>query len=425
MNIANQIIFYGAGDYARRNLHMWVSNGLVPVCFADIDPNKHYTDLVSAEDESLKYEILPLDKAIGRHEEYEIYVTLAHENLLGATKWLIDNGIPRKKIKYADPFEYRKGCNMLGRYIQFRANFFYGCCSQMYREKITRQATAGEDIQRHKEYCEDLVERLRTGQRTGCDNCPELREDIWEVNPKLWCIQLATGFSDARCNLNCDFCADKDYLVNRNEHNQHSVIETFRGLIECKLENVEIELAAGEISVSPYRDSVINLIRETGTPVQIFTNAALHNQDIADLMQQGLVSLVVSIDAGTKETYKRLKGVDAFEKVKENLGMYASTGGQIEVKYIILDGINDNVTDIDGFAELAAGLRATVVISADSTVTNNRLSENTMKMLLRLIQRIRKEGLMIYPFLENFNPCDLDEIHLAIQTGFGECCSDG
>jgi wyosine [tRNA(Phe)-imidazoG37] synthetase (radical SAM superfamily) len=63
----------------------------------------------------------------------------------------------------------------------------------------------------------------------------------------------------------------------------------------------------------------------------------------------------LSIDAGTPETWKKVKGVDNFDLVTENLVKYFSNSarpGQITLKYIVLPGINDNYEDYQSAMEI-------------------------------------------------------------------------
>jgi molybdenum cofactor biosynthesis enzyme MoaA len=260
-----------------------------------------------------------------------------------------------------------------------------------------------------------LISDFRLGDTAKCGNCPELHKDIWEIEPKISCIQLATGFDEARCNLKCSYCADKGDLRNHSKNNQNTVIETFNQLIELYPDNnVEIELAVGEIGVSPYRDEILEIAKKHNRRVQIFTNATVYIAQIASLMESDFARLVVSIDAGTPETYHRIKGVDCFEKVIDNLTKYAETKGQIELKYIIVDGVNDNERDIDGFVDLVVKLNAIVLLSGNSLETSKRMSKPSLEMLLRLINKVKNTQL-IFPFRENFNPRDLCAIDEAIH----------
>jgi sulfatase maturation enzyme AslB (radical SAM superfamily) len=403
------LIFYGAGEESNKNIKKWKENGLIPACFADADTSKHFTLFCD------KYEILPLDKAIERYPDYELYITLGYEKLRAVTESLLKRGISKECIRYAAPLEYRYGCDLLGKYLQFRANHFYVCCNQDWRATIARQETVRQDINSAINFCKSLISDFRLGDTAKCCNCPELREDIWEIEPEISCIQLATGFDEARCNLECGYCADKGDLRNHSRNNQHTVIETFNQLIELYPDNnVEIQLAVGEIGVSPYRDEILGIAEKHNRRIQIFTNATVYIAQIASLMKGDFARLIVSVDAGTPETYHRIKGVDCFEKIISNLTKYAETKGQIALKYIIVDGINDNEKDIDGFVDLVMKLNAIVLLSGNSLETSKRMSKSSLEMLLRLIGKIKNTQL-IFPLRENFNPRDLCAIDEAIQ----------
>jgi adenine C2-methylase RlmN of 23S rRNA A2503 and tRNA A37 len=68
-------------------------------------------------------------------------------------------------------------------------------------------------------------------------------------------------------------------------------------------------------------------------------------------------SLFVSIDAGTESTFYRVKGRDCYNEVFENLRRY-SKFGRIDMKYILIEGVNDDRKDLDGFLELCKSVDA-------------------------------------------------------------------
>lgn len=66
----------------------------------------------------------------------------------------------------------------------------------------------------------------------------------------------------------------------------------------------------------------------------------------------------------TAETFHKVKGVNAYNKVCENLHKYRESSGQIILKYILLDE-NCNSQDAEGFIELCKTLKiAKIDISA-------------------------------------------------------------
>ena len=88
------------------------------------------------------------------------------------------------------------------------------------------------------------------------------------------------------------------------------------------------------------------------------------------------------MDAGTLETFYKIKGVDCYGRVCDNLRKYATqTDNAIMLKYVFLPGINDNKIDVNGFFELATELNiANVLISYDFNEGEN-LNEIMIEMV--------------------------------------------
>jgi molybdenum cofactor biosynthesis enzyme MoaA len=180
---------------------------------------------------------------------------------------------------------------------------------------------------------------------------------------------------------------------------------------------MDIILASGEISVSPYCDKVLEIIARNQWSANIFTNASVFNQKLADLMSLGLAQIQVSMDAGTQETFAAIKRLDCWNKVVANLRKYALSAKsqkQIALKYILLPGINDNAADVDGFVELAHQLRASVFISSDSTKVNEPLHRDTINIALRLVQMCKEKKIETFLVSEFFNVFSYEQLLTAL-----------
>ena len=92
----SQLIYYGAGKYARNCYNRWYSCGDRPVCFVDKNPELHHTNFISASGMSL--EILPLVEAIARYPDYELMITVAGFNAEGVHQYLLEVGTPEDRI---------------------------------------------------------------------------------------------------------------------------------------------------------------------------------------------------------------------------------------------------------------------------------------------------------------------------------------
>lgn len=89
------MIFYGAGQNARRHLDEWKTKGCIPVCFADADIRKQHTFFDGIE-------ILPILEAINKYPDYEMICTQAPFALEEVRQYLLALGIPEERIRFME-----------------------------------------------------------------------------------------------------------------------------------------------------------------------------------------------------------------------------------------------------------------------------------------------------------------------------------
>ena len=135
----------------------------------------------------------------------------------------------------------------------------------------------------------------------------------------------------------------------------------------------------------------------------------IYREKLKDLMENGrITSIITSLDAGTPETFKKIKQRDMFCKVLDNLSKYPVNKTNLNLKYIFLEGVNDNETDIDGFCEIAKRFRAQIMLSSN----NRALYTDRMKALtIRLSKRAKADGIKIYAETHFTEPQDVEFIN--------------
>ena len=99
-----------------------------------------------------------------------------------------------------------------------------------------------------------------------------------------------------------------------------------------------------------------------------------------------------SLDAGTRETFKKIKQVDSFERVLENLRKYPLKNTNFLLKYIFLEGVNDNEADIDGFYEIAKDIGGIIMLCAN---LNTPYTDKMKDLALRILKKAKAEGVRI------------------------------
>ena len=186
-----------------------------------------------------------------------------------------------------------------------------------------------------------LIELINSGEKTACYGCPYLQKKEWEPlgNTKFQIKHLSLEYHSI-CNLKCTYCSDEYYggespqydLLNLiAQLNQHGYMEFCDSIV----------WGGGEPVLDNNFESLVNLILENLAPryLRFFTNSVRHNSRIQELLNQQRIYITTSIDAGTIETYKSIRGFDRLEKVYGNLVKYADCSPErVTIKYIFTEG---------------------------------------------------------------------------------------
>lgn len=196
---------------------------------------------------------------------------------------------------------------------------------------------------------------LRDIQKEGstipqCIGCVYLEKKIWDNNHYISSININNWI---KCNANCIYCDRKEYK-NKKEYKIYPII---KDLINKKyLRNpVDITIAGGEPTISSDFDKTLNiLIKNNFSTIRVLTNAIKYNKYIEKGLENNLVNILVSIDAGSREVYKKIKLTDKYSIVWKNINKYVEKQAQkslVKTKYIIIPEINNYKEELKLFIE--------------------------------------------------------------------------
>ena len=396
-----EIIFYGAGSYARDNIKSWIKHGWNPVYFADADEEKWGGFL-----EDIK--IVSLNQALNEYPDCKIVITV-NSNFKSVYDFLVSYGVAEKRLDFIIPREFRKGCSLIGRNLQYiSGNIIRPCCYAHGYVEYCENETFEQHLAVFKKKNAEILDGLRNGTHTSCDGCVELVSDWWETNPKLDCVSLATGFRGDACNARCIYCNSTELLA-KSRQAKFSTLDILKGLKRVEdLPNIAIIFNNGEFTINPDREAIIKIWKDTGFWGLVLTNAIRYESGLESLLKSGRAEINCSLDSGSKATFRKIKGVDAFEKVCSNLQKYASFG-QVTLKYILMKNVNDNPVDINGFVEFAEKIKAKVLISRDTTGRKN-LDDMELENIKHLVSECRKRDIDFNFPLDVFNDCDVKTV---------------
>lgn len=399
-------IFYGAGRYAEANIEIWKSGPKAPVCFADADENKWHKKIGG-------YEILSLQEALQKYPDSNIVITVNHK--FGEIyDYIVSLGISEERIQFIIPREKRLGCRFLGKFWQFDGGRRCKPCCFEKSYDLDIDDSFEECRKAFQAQNKRIIDGLRDLKPTTCDGCPELMEDWWEVEPRLESISFAIGFKGDLCNAKCIYCDADSFLRSASDSNM-SILDVCESLAESDEQGkIILTFNNAEFTVNPYRREVMKLWKTKGWYGHVLTNGIVFSPELAELMKSGLADLNCSLDAGTEETFKKIKGVNKFLTVCDNLRKYAGNG-LVTLKYIILKNVNDNLKDISGFIHFAEELRADVIVSRDIYNRSQQMTEKEYELYHYFIWECKKRNLKISLPMDVFNEQDYFAIKEMIQ----------
>ena len=416
-----EYIFYGAGRHAKEVVKSMLSVGIVPVCFADRDESKHYTaiEIPISADKRGRVEVLPLDEAMALNPNANLYITIEPKSYQNVYDYLLRQGVPPNRIK--GPPLY---CELIGNFITITDCNIFTCCAKREPVRVPRSGDIRKDIGVYYTLCKGLLDDLREGKPTTCSGCQKLHSGRSIEDFRIKHLNLALT---SVCNFNCCYC--------RYEPDTDLSDEVFT-LLQYFNQEEHIEyvlLTTGEISVQKFRKEILTFLRKNKLNSFVYTNAAIYREEIRELLCNTSCMLNISLDAGTKETYARVKGVDCFDTVLQNIEMYAATAEphQICLKYLVLETLNCDDRDIDSFIDIAAKLKAVVSISDDMFETFTIESAKVYQTVARLVrqciakeipyrlsfldkyyERLHRDGLLNHKLRFSDEKAILDKLHL-------------
>jgi len=254
-------------------------------------------------------------------------------------------------------------------------------------------------------------------EKNPCSNCSYMIEDSLPTNLNIRTIHFPTGFDDSSCNFRCIYC-NAIPVLDKKIKTVGNLFETIVKLSkDFDFKGMIFSFSTGEFVARNDANKILDYLYEKGALISLTSNSSIYKKRLMDFIKENRVTGInTSLDAGTRETFAKVKGVDCFNKVVENILKYSNEGCLYDLKYIILEGINDNIEDINGFVEIVKKANTrNATISANQQVKNKRLSENTINMTTLLYKKLKETNANLLFSSNDFNREDMKEIREKIN----------
>ena len=390
------IIFFGISNESHigRHINKWISIAGTPDIFSERDDHviKYQPKLLE------KYEVISIDEALKRYPDADVWITYNKASkALKAAKFLAIKLSPEKIHFLQADLEYRKGCSYLGHFISYGEKTFSLCTVSGRKANIKTEGSFHKRMEQWQDYTTKLIDDIRNERPNKCQNCHMLKYGFWDNTVKLTTLTLSSNRKGDACNFRCIYCfANKTLKRVKDEVDGPTTYEILQQLYEMSeldTDEFTIRFSNGEFCVNKYCDEMLDILLKTKWKIELVSNSSVYRESLATLMENGrIVKLITSLDAGTRETFQKIKRNDRFDKVVENLKRYPTSKTKLLLKYIFLEGVNDNEIDIDGFYEIVKEVSATVMFSSD---LHYPYTEKMKELVLRIIKKAKADGIKV------------------------------
>lgn len=231
----------------------------------------------------------------------------------------------------------------------------------------------------------------------GCINCPFLKEDKWDGEHYINNLYISHW---SHCNSKCMYCYSAQHPEEFSDKSAYSILPVIKNLFESGIlkPGGEISFGGGEPTLlDEFEDLIEYLLDNYFWGIRVHTSGIKYSPMLARAINEIRGYVVVSVDSGSRETFKKVKNVDKYDEVRETIRKYALQTtflGRylVSAKYIIIPGINDNIEELEKWmsANYDAGLYTTVLDIEENWYLANRY--NIPKHIFKMIDYARKRS---------------------------------
>ena len=231
----------------------------------------------------------------------------------------------------------------------------------------------------------------------GCIACPYLKESEWD-NAKYIDNLYISHFTN--CNSKCMYCFAAKHPEDFAKERLYQVLPIIKEMYDKSIlrQGGIISFGGGEPTLlDEFEDIVTYLLNNYFWGIRVHTSGIIYSPALARAINEIRGYVVVSVDSGSSETYKKIKQVPLYDKVRETIRKYALQTtflGRylVSAKFIIIPGINDTIEEIENWmkANYDAGLYTTVLDIEENWYLDNK--NNIPDHIYKLVDYAKKRA---------------------------------
>lgn len=358
-------------------------HGVLPSGFCDNDTRKHGRSLNSFP----TLPILSFETAIADESAEFLIVSPFHSaEIIGGL--VFERGVSEKRIINYHPIERKKTCGLWAQNWMVTdrdedCTVFYCCCSPE-RPTFNCQGTSPmSGVEFLDQTRNGLMDRT-ISMPDVCVNCYKNTDSYIYKSRKL----NSYNFSfHGWCNYKCEYCSASQPKF--KNYNDKFFLEQYLAELEkhdMMNDIFSVLVAVGEPTLNEKRFALYDYCREKQCYLDVFSNCSVFDESLFAVAQESPVIIRSSFDAGTAETYAKIKGVNCFSKMLENVRHYLQAPYlAVNPKYLFEPGVNDNEKDVLNFVQFCADIKADFVTPVFSIFGNDFANSEHAKSMFKLL----------------------------------------
>ncbi len=208
---------------------------------------------------------------------------------------------------------------------------------------------------------EEAIDNCKKGilPHEGCHSCPYVEEKEWDEDIRFREIEITHW---VHCNCSCCYCAMLPVTKGKmTMFKQDSPFVKLLPVLKLMLKENKIHpdaffsITGGELTVLKEFPAIMKLLLKQKNASYGFclqTNGIKYEPLLSKALNKDRrTSIVISIDAGSRDLFKLIKKQDKYNNVIKNIKHYLNdtkyNKDRVVAKYIIVPNVNDNQAEID------------------------------------------------------------------------------
>lgn len=260
-----------------------------------------------------------------------------------------------------------KCCDFLLHQIAFYNDKVRPCCSfSIERNNLFSERYEGdlEGIRKYLSIREAYIELFKKGEKPPCYDGCTLYSEIISENDSFKLNNLVIS-NRAYCSFSCIYCEPStgDDKKRKEIINSKKVYDIKPILLELRNENLiekgcRFLICGGECSEYPKSELawLLYYALSNDCSILMLSSGVNYSKEIESVLKIKNSVLKISVDSGTRAVFNKIKRVEKYDRVWKNIKKYINVTNKykanytrVELKYIIIPGINDTISEVDAF----------------------------------------------------------------------------